>query len=106
MLRTLTLILIFSAKLFAAELTSHSARLRDIASVEGVRQNPLVGYGLVVGLNGTGDRRQTLFTTQMLANILNQTGISALAQANQMQQRMLLRDWGTAVNWMRTLSPT
>lgn len=52
-----------------------AARLRDIASVEGVRDNPLIGYGLVVGLNGTGDRRQTIFTTQMLANIMQRMGM-------------------------------
>jgi len=42
----------------------------DITSIAGVRDNMLVGYGLVVGLAGTGDRRQTLFTTQTLGNIL------------------------------------
>jgi flagellar P-ring protein precursor FlgI len=38
---------------------SAGARLKDIVTIEGVRENPLIGYGLVVGLNGTGDRRQT-----------------------------------------------
>lgn len=50
-------------------------RVRDIASVEGVRENALVGYGIVVGLNGTGDRRQTVFTTQTLANVLQKMGV-------------------------------
>ncbi len=49
--------------------------IADITSVEGVRENPLLGYGLVVGLNGTGDRRQTLFTTQTLANVLQRMGV-------------------------------
>jgi flagellar P-ring protein precursor FlgI len=43
---------------------------------EGVRDNQLVGYGLVVGLNGTGDRSQTFFSTQTLANILERSGIT------------------------------
>ena len=49
--------------------------IRDLASVEGVRPNPLLGYGLVVGLNGTGDRRQTIFTTQTLAGVMSRLGI-------------------------------
>lgn len=56
-------------------------RLRDITTVEGVRDNPLVGYGLVVGLNGTGDRRQTLFPTQTLANVLQRMGVQIASQA-------------------------
>jgi len=40
-----------------------------------VRENPLIGYGIVVGLNGTGDRRQTVFTTQTLANMLQRMGV-------------------------------
>ena len=49
--------------------------LRDITTIAGVRDNPLVGYSIVVGLNGTGDRRQTLFTTQTLANIMQRMGV-------------------------------
>ncbi len=49
--------------------------VRDITTIAGVRDNPLVGYSLVVGLNGTGDRRQTLFTTQTLANIMQRMGV-------------------------------
>ena len=49
--------------------------LRDVTSIEGVRDNPLVGYGLVIGLNGTGDRQQTVFTIQTLANVLQRMGL-------------------------------
>jgi flagellar P-ring protein precursor FlgI len=58
---------------------SAASRIKDIASFEGVRENQLVGYGLVVGLNGTGDRRQTLFPIQTLANMLERSGISITA---------------------------
>lgn len=52
-------------------------RLRDLTSVAGVRTNQLVGYGLVVGLNGSGDQTaQTPFTVQSLNNMLNQFGIT------------------------------
>ena len=54
--------------------------ISDITTVAGVRDNLLVGYGLVVGLNGTGDRRQTLFTTQTLSNILQRMGVQTAPQ--------------------------
>jgi flagellar P-ring protein precursor FlgI len=53
-----------------------ASRIKDIASFEGVRENQLVGYGLVVGLNGTGDRSQTYFSTQTLANMLERSGLT------------------------------
>jgi flagellar P-ring protein FlgI len=60
----------------------HAAvRLKDLASFEGMRENQLIGYGLVVGLNGTGDRRQTVFSTQSLANLLQRMGVSIDANA-------------------------
>ncbi len=55
---------------------SMGLRLLDIADVEGVRTNQLVGYGLVVGLQGTGDQtRQTRFTSQSIVNMLRQFGV-------------------------------
>lgn len=50
-------------------------RLKDLVSIEGVRDNQLVGYGLVVGLNGTGDKSQTVFSPQSLTNLLARMGI-------------------------------
>jgi flagellar P-ring protein precursor FlgI len=50
--------------------------LKDLVSIEGVRDNQLVGYGMVVGLNKTGDKQQTLFTTQSLANMLEKMGVA------------------------------
>src|SRR4051794_5947997 len=44
-------------------------RLKDLITLEGMRDNQLVGYGLVVGLAGTGDKRTTVFSTQSLANM-------------------------------------
>ena len=60
---------------------SAATRLKDLASIEGVRENQLIGYGLVVGLNGTGDRRQTVFSSQSLANLLQQMGVSVPGSA-------------------------
>jgi flagellar P-ring protein precursor FlgI len=53
-----------------------AARLKDLADVEGVRDNQLIGYGLVVGLAGTGDKQQTIFPYQSLANVLARMGVS------------------------------
>ncbi|HEY3380290.1 MAG TPA: flagellar basal body P-ring protein FlgI [Vicinamibacterales bacterium] len=50
-------------------------RLKDVARLDGYQAVPLVGYGLVVGLNKTGDRRQTIFSAQSLANMLQRFGI-------------------------------
>jgi flagellar P-ring protein precursor FlgI len=59
---------------------SHAARLKEIASVQGVRPNQLMGYGLVVGLDGTGDQTtQTPFTAQSLTSMLQQMGITVPA---------------------------
>lgn len=56
---------------------SAAERIKDLAQVEGVRGNPLIGYGLVVGLDGTGDRTsQSPFTTQSLKNMLDELGVT------------------------------
>lgn len=63
--------------LLAAPLALAAERIKDLAQVEGVRGNPLVGYGLVVGLSGTGDRTsQSPFTTQSLRNLLDELGVT------------------------------
>lgn len=53
-----------------------ATRLKDLAAFEGMRDNQLIGYGLVVGLAGTGDRRQAVFTAQSLTNLLQRMGVS------------------------------
>jgi flagellar P-ring protein precursor FlgI len=62
-----------------AGVTIAAARIGDLAVIEGVRSNPLIGYGLVVGLNGTGDRQQTIFTVQTLASVLQRMGVQVPA---------------------------
>jgi flagellar P-ring protein FlgI len=58
-----------------------ASRLKDLVSIEGVRENQLIGYGLVVGLAGTGDRRQTLFSAQSLTNLLQRMGVAVSPSA-------------------------
>lgn len=52
-----------------------AARIKDLASIKGIRTNQLVGYGLVVGLSGTGDKAGSEFTIQSLSNMLERMGI-------------------------------
>src|SRR2546423_15445130 len=56
-------------------------RIKELATVEGVRENQLIGYGLVVGLAGTGDRRQAVFSAQSLTNMLERMGVSVPSTA-------------------------
>lgn len=64
---------------------SHAERLKDLTSVQGVRQNQLLGYGLVVGLDGSGDQTtQTPFTVQSIVSMLQQMGIN-LPQGTNLQ---------------------
>jgi flagellar P-ring protein precursor FlgI len=68
--------------LAAASLAAPNAtRLKELVSIEGMRENQLIGYGLVVGLAGTGDRRQTVFSAQSLTNILERMGVSVAPEA-------------------------
>lgn len=68
--------LLFPSALSAADTeTDRRVMVRDITSVEGVRDNLLVGYGLVTGLRGTGDTQQTIFTMQTLANAMQKMGV-------------------------------
>ena len=62
---------------FLAVPHAKAERIKDLASIQGVRDNPLIGYGLMVGLDGSGDQTmQTPFTTQSLNNMLGQLGVT------------------------------
>jgi len=76
-LRTLGVILLcLSILILAGVAPAHAVRLKDIASFSGMRNNELVGYGLVVGLSGTGDGNSSEFTIRSLANMLEKMGVS------------------------------
>ncbi len=68
-------IIIFIFVLWAFGARTEVVRLKDIATFSGVRTNPLIGYGLVVGLSGTGDKRGAEFTIQSIVNMLEHMGI-------------------------------
>lgn len=75
---------LFMALMMSAVVLPASAeRIRDLVTVQGVRDNALIGYGLVVGLDGSGDQTmQTPFTTQSLNNMLSQLGITVPSGTN------------------------
>jgi flagellar P-ring protein precursor FlgI len=68
--------LALAAALAHAESAPQLARIKDVATIEGIRDNQLVGYGLVVGLRGTGDSSQTVFPAQTLISALERMGIT------------------------------
>jgi flagellar P-ring protein precursor FlgI len=68
-MQRIALILLFA-------IATPAARLKDLVDIEGVRENQLVGYGIVVGLAGKGDSQQTVFSNQSLTNILERMGVA------------------------------
>ena len=63
------------------EVVVRKVRLGDVTTVEGVRNNLLIGYGIVAGLKGTGDSQQTVFSVQTLSNLLQKMGVQFTASA-------------------------
>ena len=87
--------LLLAAVLAAASPAAHALRIKEVAAVQGVRSNQLTGYGLVVGLDGTGDQTtQMPYTTQAMSNYLQQMGIS-LSDAN--ASRLQLKNVATVI---------
>ncbi len=74
--KMLVMFLLFKALFFFSAVSS-AERIKDITTIEGIRSNPLIGYGLVVGLDGSGDQtNQTPFTTESFLNMIKQFGIA------------------------------
>src|ERR1700732_1128262 len=80
----------------AVQAAPHIARLKDITSVEGIRDNQLIGYGLVVGLAGTGDKQQTIFSVQTLGNMLQRMGVNIAGPISSIQVRNIAAVFVTA----------
>jgi flagellar P-ring protein precursor FlgI len=76
MKRLVVIILSILALIASCTQAEAATKIKDVAFVRGVRSNQLVGYGLVAGLDGTGDGRRIPFTRQMLANMVNQFGVT------------------------------
>lgn len=76
MKRTLAIFFFLLGAGYPGRAVQAPSRLKELASLEGVRDNQLLGYGLVVGLQGTGDRVQTMFSAQSLTNLLQRMGLT------------------------------
>jgi flagellar P-ring protein precursor FlgI len=82
-IKILALMAALTAALVLSASPSRAERVKDLASVSGVRTNQLVGYGLVVGLDGTGDQTsQAPFTIQSIKNMLAQFGVTVPPESN------------------------
>ncbi len=85
---TLRIPLLLCLLLLLPALAHGQVRIKDIADVEGIRDNQLVGYGLVVGLNGTGDRLDSaVFTRQSLIGMLERLGVNTRDQESKLQTK-------------------
>ena len=87
-----------------AEPAPKLARVKDVASIEGIRDNQLVGYGLVVGLKGTGDSSQTVFPAQTLVSALERMGITVPQTGANSASNMQIKNMA-AVFVVATLPP-
>jgi flagellar P-ring protein FlgI len=93
-----------SAGLARSETTGQLARVKDVATIEGIRDNQLVGYGLVVGLRGTGDSSQTVFPAQTLISALQGMGITVPQTGSNSASNMQVKNMA-AVFVVATLPP-
>jgi flagellar P-ring protein precursor FlgI len=96
--------LLASSALAYGESAGHLARIKDVASIEGIRDNQLVGYGLVVGLRGTGDSSQTVFPAQTLVSALERMGITVPQTGSNSASNMQVKNMA-AVFVVATLPP-
>jgi flagellar P-ring protein precursor FlgI len=89
-------VLAMSSIVSAEDATSHLARVKDVATIEGIRENQLVGYGLVVGLRGTGDSSQTVFPNQTLVSALERMGVTVPQSGSNSAANMQVKNMAAA----------
>jgi len=92
-----------TALVYAQE-AGKKARIKDVATIEGIRDNQLVGYGLVVGLKGTGDSSQTVFPAQTLVSALERMGVTVPQTGSNSASNMQVKNMA-AVFAVATLPP-
>ncbi len=96
--------IVLAALQLPAEPAPQRARVKDVATIEGIRDNQLVGYGLVVGLRGTGDSSQTVFPAQTLISALERMGITVPQTGSNSASNMQVKNMA-AVFVVATLPP-
>lgn len=85
--------IVLGISLAHGESPAHRARVKDVATIEGIRDNQLVGYGLVVGLHGTGDSSQTVFPAQTLISALERMGVTVPQTGSNSASNMQVKTW-------------
>ncbi len=87
-MRTFRLLIALLSLLISLPAYAEQVRIKDIADVEGIRSNQLIGYGLVVGLNGTGDRlNNSVFTRESMISMLERLGVNIRDQESKLQTK-------------------
>ena len=97
-------VLLLGGGLAFGEVSGQLARIKDVATIEGIRDNQLVGYGLVVGLRGTGDSSQTVFPAQTLISALERMGVTVPQTGSNSASNMQVKNMA-AVFVVATLPP-
>ena len=100
----LAAVIAVAAGLARSETPGQMARVKDVATIEGIRDNQLVGYGLVVGLRGTGDSSQTVFPAQTLISALERMGVTVPQTGSNSASNMQVKNMA-AVFVVATLPP-
>jgi flagellar P-ring protein FlgI len=98
----LVIVTVLATVVFAED--AQRARIKDVATIEGIRDNQLVGYGLVVGLRGTGDSQQTVFPAQTLISALERLGVTVPQTGTMSANNMQVKNMA-AVFVVATLPP-
>ena len=93
-----------AAGMACCEPRGQHARVKDVATIEGIRDNQLVGYGLIVGLRGTGDSSQTVFPAQTLISALERMGVTVPQTGSNSASNMQVKNMA-AVFVVATLPP-
>jgi flagellar P-ring protein FlgI len=101
---TLIAMCAMAAAFVSAQDQGRKSRIKDVATIEGIRDNQLVGYGLVVGLRGTGDSSQTVFPAQTLVSALQRMGVTVPQTGSNSASNMQVKNMA-AVFVVATLPP-
>lgn len=104
MMLALALLLAMAAVRASSEATVQKSRIKDVATIEGIRDNQLIGYGIVVGLRGTGDSQQTIFPAQTLVSALERMGVTVPQSGSRSAANMQIKNMA-AVFVVATLEP-
>ena len=100
-MRTIFIVAIVVSSLLSSVFAQEGVRVKDVAKVSGLEDIQIFGYGLVVGLDGTGDRSQTMFTEQSVINMLKNLGVAIPEQVLRLRNVASVMVTGTLTPFKR-----